>query len=117
MAYNQQPKAKKMNKLIEQESVERIYGLDGVNAIIEREGQRVLLVDAFGGIDSLEGGCVRWRHGSAYTLLDDDTLRSLNKDNGRGTILEMICSGYDDRRKDLGWTWIKIDSVAKSLRL
>jgi hypothetical protein len=47
-------------------------------AIIEHHSLgRLLLVEGFGGTDSLEGGSYRWKHGLCYKITETDTLGSI----------------------------------------
>ena len=90
-----------MTKLHELESVERDYGLTGTVAIVEStEGKRFLIQDAFGGVDTLEGGAVRWRHGTVIQLQPNDTLSSLRAGewNECTTLWDAVTHGYDESR-------------------
>jgi len=90
-----------MAKLIESETVERDYGTSGTNAILEQpNGDRYLICDGFGGIDTLEGGCVRWKHGTAYRLQSGDTLESLRSTewNEHVSLFDAVINGYDESR-------------------
>lgn len=89
-----------MAKLIESENVERDYGMRGTNAIVEVDGKRLLICDAFGGIDSLDGGAVRWRHGVMIQLQSSDTLESLRagKWNESVCLWDAVTHGHDDSR-------------------
>lgn len=90
-----------MTKLIESENVDRDHGMTGTNAIVEAEsGERYLICDGFGGVDSLEGGAVRWKHGTVYHLQCDDTLELLHSTdwNETTTLWEAVTRGFDGSR-------------------
>lgn len=90
-----------MTKLIEIENVERDYGTNGINAIVEsNDGRRFLIQDAFGGIDTLQGGAVRWRHGVTIQLQPNDTFESLRSGewNDDVTLWDAVTHGQDDSR-------------------
>lgn len=90
-----------MAKLIERESVDRQFGFSGTNAIVEIDDcHRLLVCDGFGGIDSLEGGTVRWRHGAVYGLQPSDTFESLRAGewNEHETLWDAVIHGHDGLR-------------------
>ena len=89
-----------MTKLIEAEKVERDYGFTGTNAIVESDGKRLLICDGFGGMDSLQGGAVRWRHGMAIELKPEDTIESLRAGewNETTTHWDAVIHGRDKDR-------------------
>lgn len=104
-----------MNKLVEQKSVERDYGFLGTQAIIESEKHgRLFIEDGFGGMDSLAGGQVRWRHGMARKISEVDTIDSLTK-------LQLMKSGFPFRQIDnlspLPWDGFMIEKLARSVGL
>jgi hypothetical protein len=106
-----------MAKLIEMESVERDYQFKGTDAIVETDaGKRLLIRDAFGGIDTLEGGAVRWRHGFAVELQPTDTLESLKTEmwNDETSLFHAVINAFDDSRPLLG---IDPTNLAKSAGL
>jgi len=72
----------------------------GNNAIVEQDGNRYLICDAFGGIDTLRGGAVRWDHGMVIQLQATDTLESLRCTawNDELTLLDAVLHGCDDSR-------------------
>lgn len=108
-----------MTKLIEKETVERDYGFTGTNAIIEHNGELWLICDGFGGQDSLEGGCVRWKHGMAYRLQAGDTIVSLHAGEWNETTdhWTALVNGYDDDRPMMMVNGYAIESIAKKLGL
>jgi len=90
-----------MTKLIEHESVERDYGFKGTDAIVEaNNGDRYLIRDGFGGIDTMAGGAVRWRHGMAVKLQPSDTIDSLKSEkwNDETSLWHAVVNGFDDNR-------------------
>lgn len=109
-----------MTKLIEWENVGREYGFDGTQAIIDHpEHGRLLIVDGYGGQDSLSGGSVRWRHGMAIKLQASDTLDSLREApwNDFVNLIDGVLAGYDDSRPVLDWYGSVIESLAKQAGL
>jgi len=106
--------------LIEKETVERDYGFDGVNAIVDCEKNgRLLIMDGFGGMDTAAGGAVRFRHGMAVKLAKGDTLQALESaDWNEGTShMSAILQGYDKNRPILNWGGFVIDKIAKTVGL
>lgn len=70
--------ATQKNKLIDRDSRRGAYEMIQTMAIIEHHTLgRLLLVEGFGGTDSLEGGCYRMKHGSCYKISETDTIESL----------------------------------------
>jgi len=68
----------KKNKLIDSDSRRGAYHMIQARAIIQHHSHgRLLLVEGFGGTDTLEGGCYRWKHGTCYKISETDTLESL----------------------------------------
>jgi len=112
------------NKLIETQDIERDYGFKGTRAIVDTlKHGRLLIEDGYGGVDSMGGGCVRWKHGSAYQLQPGDTFESLQTDSewedcGQTmTKLGAILWQVDDSRPYLHWDGHAIASLAGSLGL
>lgn len=104
-----------MTQLIEHETVKRDYGMSGTNAIVETDnGERLLICDAFGGVDTLEGGMVRWKHGLVIQLQPGDTLKDLKSEawNEYTTLWAAVMHGYDESRPVLK---IRPDNLAKSV--
>lgn len=90
-----------MTKLIGCEIVERDYGMIGINAIVEsNNGRRFLVQDAFGELDTLQGGAVRWRHGIAILLQPNDTFESLRATdwNDSVSLWDAVTHGHDESR-------------------
>lgn len=108
-------------KIIECRWVARDYGFQGAEAIIEHPKHgRILIYDAFGGIDSQRGGMVRWSHGGANQLLDGDTLESLDAGEWKDgvSLMQAVQQGYDDARKFVdGLYGQALDRLAHSLGL
>lgn len=103
-------------KLIEQETVERAYGILGTNAILEHNKYgRMLAMDAFGGIDTLAGGTVRWMHGMAIKLRNNDTLESIN--NMHPDLRTSMLLAYDKQRPVLTLRGQELEAIAKRVGL
>jgi hypothetical protein len=108
--------------VIELESVERDYGMAGTIAIVESpEHGRLLIEDGFGGIDSLQGGSVRWKHGMAVKLQPGDTLESLRQIDPsfqyETSYYEAMKNCLDPSRPILPWEGYVIENVAKACGL
>ena len=102
--------------IIEQRTAERDYQFAGVDAIISHPMHgRLLICDGFGGMGELRGGAVRWEHGIAIKLHNDDTLDDLYADNYR--ILARAISGGDDSRPIMPWTGTTISALARNAGL
>ena len=66
------------NTLIETDTRRGAYDFRQTRAIIQHHSLgRLLLVEGFGGQDSLSGGAYRWRHGTVYKIDASATLQSL----------------------------------------
>jgi hypothetical protein len=105
-----------MAKLIERNTLTGDYNLTKQAMIVEMsDGRRIYLIEGFGGMDSLEGGQNRWRHGAAVQILPTDTLDSLAEDSGEYhvTSYERMMHGYDEQRPVLDWDGSVIDRVAR----
>lgn len=112
--------AKTQTRIVEQRDVERDYGFRGVEAIIDHPAHgRVLIVDGFGGMDTLAGGCVRWRHGLAVKLQPGDTFDRLDESmhNEWTTELRAALTGYSETRPFMDWDGRAVAQVAKSIGL
>ena len=104
--------------IVETETVERDYGMRGTNMILDhpRHG-RLLVCDGYGGVGSVDGGAVRWRHGAVYQLLPGDTLAGLRSATvetgsaGSMTLMDRMRHGYDDRRPILDWAGYVIERM------
>jgi len=108
------------NQLIATQDVTRDYGFAGKIAIIDMpEKGRVLIADGFGGIDTVAGGAVRWRHGKAAQLKAGDTLAALASEvwNDSMTQLDAVQAGCDPARPLLSWDGQAVAMVAKSVGL
>lgn len=98
------------NTLIASVEVERDYGFIGIRAIVDTESnERLLIEDGFGGMDSLEGACVRWRHGSAFQLLPTDTFETFN--------IADVIQQNDPARPYLLWDGFVVEKIAYSVSL
>lgn len=100
--------------VVEHEHVERDYGFRGNIAIIDHEKHgRLLIEDGFGGMDSLEGGAVRWKHGDVYRLHADDTLAKLRETEWCGaSLLNAVRHLEDPSRPSLEWWGHAIEALA-----
>ena len=109
-----------MMKIIEKRDVVRDYDFAGIEAIIDHPKHgRLLIQDGFGGIDSMQGGAVRWSHGLVHKLLDTDTFETLGEvvnDHG-STVQDCMTHGTDTTRPQLLWDGFCIAGLAKSLGL
>lgn len=106
--------------LIEWEHVGREYGFNGTQAIIDHpEHGRLMITDGFGGIDSLDGGAVRWRHGMVMQLHPGDTFDSLRDApwNDYMDLFDAVIKGCDDSRPVLNWYGKTIGHLAAQVGL
>ena len=109
---------KKKAVVVESRDVERAYGFTGTEAIIDHPKHgRILIADGFGGMDSIEGGCVRWRHGTVIQLHPDDDFDALDalEWNESYSGIEIVYSYLDKTRPGLDWAGYMIDKLATSL--
>lgn len=96
------------------------YDMQLKRAIIDHpEHGRLYLTQAFGGMDTLAGGAIRWRHGIACRLRPGDTLNSLRGEAWNDIVsrMEAMEHGYDDERPVLDWSGSAIESVARKAGL
>jgi hypothetical protein len=107
------------HKVISKRSVERAYGLNGNEIIIDHAtAGRLLLTDGFGGIDTLDGGAVRWKHGLVVQLKPDDTFSVIDSQLADCSYLhDWVIDGYGESRPILNWSGYAIENLAKSLDL
>jgi len=116
-----EPGIKMTDLLVETQAVERDYGFDGTQAIIDTNNGRLLIKDGYGGVDTLAGGCVRWRHGAAYALQPGDTFKSMSAKFGTCygkdvSILSAVFEQADEARPYLPyWSGDAIAAVARQL--
>ncbi len=106
--------------IIDKIDVTRDYGMPGTAAIIDHPAHgRMMLCDGFGGLDTLQGGAVRWRHGVAIKLQPADTFASLATTpwNDWMPLLQAVKSGYDDTRPVLDWRGDAVAATAASAGL
>lgn len=108
-------------RIVESEQVERDYGFKGTQMIIDHPNRgRLMLCDGFGGMDSLDGGAVRWRHGMAVQLRTGDTFESLRAEikeafEHPGQHLGPLFSGVMDGREVLPWSGSAIEAMAEAV--
>ena len=106
-------KTKTQIEVIEKRSVEREYRMEGTQAIVIKDGQKIMLVDGLGGQDDLCGGAVRWRHGMAFMLKDGDTFETLDAEyNVYFSVLQRLLAGEDPERPVLMLSGNDIESIA-----
>lgn len=105
--------------VIDQRTVERAYGFEGTEVIIDHETHgRLLVCDGFGGADSLRGGAVRYVHGIVCKLREKDTFGDLDGPwNDYTTVNEAVQAGHDDSRPVLDWSGHAVAGLAKSCGL
>ncbi|MFA5633414.1 MAG: hypothetical protein WC997_18140 [Porticoccaceae bacterium] len=106
--------------IVARRDIERDYGFRGTEAIIDHPKHgRLLLCDGFGGKDTLAGGTVRWTHGMAVKLEDDDTFDALDSTEWSvgTTLMQAVKGGYDDARPILDWDGLTIARVAAAAGL
>lgn len=103
--------------LIESNTTTGEYGRSKTEAIIEANGRRLYICEGFGGMDSLSGGAIRWRHGIAIEIAAEDTLESLKtrKWNDHVTYYDAMHNGYYGEIKN--WSGIALTKTAVSLGL
>ena len=100
-----------MAKLIERDTQDGAYGMTAERMIITTEsGQRVLLMQQFGGLNSMAGGAYRYRHGLALAVSERDTLASLDAEYARTGI------PIAHMRDVLEWDGATIERVAMSAK-
>lgn len=103
--------------IIEQEAREGQYGMTYSTMVVEhQEHGRLLLVEGFGGMDSVQGGAYRWEHGVACRLQSGDTLESLHAEawNEGTSRYEAVVAGRDDSRPVLEWSGHAIRAIVAS---
>jgi hypothetical protein len=107
-------------QVIEQRTRLGAYDKPATEAIIHHPKHgRLYVSEAFGGLDTLAGGNVRWRHGDVCRVLEGDTLESLHHadDSGAPPIHYDMIGGADKRRPVLCWSGRCVESIAKSAGL
>ena len=108
-----------MAKLVERDTVTADYDLPCDTMIVElKDGRRIYLTQGFGGMNSLDGGMCRWRHGIAIHVFPTDTLESLRADSDDYYVAPYtrMIQGYDDQRPLLDWDGAVVESVALSAK-
>lgn len=105
--------------LIEKIVLEGPYEMAVTQAIVEHTAHgRILITQGFGGMDSLEGGCVRWKHGLTVRLLPHDTFDTLDAPyNEWASVKEAALSGYDADRPVLPMEAGEIQRIAEAAGL
>lgn len=104
--------------VLEKRLVKRAYDLDGIEAIIVKDGEKIFICDGFGGVDDLCGGAVRWRHGMAIRLKSDDTFSTLDADyNAHMSVLGLALTDSDPERPMLPLDRFHIEAIAKKAGL
>lgn len=106
--------------VVDQRDVERDYGFKGVEAIVDHPTHgRLYVRHGFGGMDTLEGGQVRWKHGLAIQLRQNDTFADLDADwNDQGVdVRQAMTNGYDASRPVLQWDGYMVANLAAACGL
>lgn len=104
--------------VLEKRSVEREYGMEGTEAIVIKDGEKLLLTDGFGGIDDLRGGAVRWCHGKVVKLKAEDTFEGLDAEfNVYFSVLDRALKAMDPERPLLCLHGRQIESIAEKAGL
>lgn len=106
--------------VVEVDHVEAEYGMLETVAIIEHAKHgRLLIREGFGGIDTLEGGAIRWKHGLVAKLQPDDTLKSLRKAgwNTEMSLYTAVSADYDSTRPVQLWSGFVIEKIAEAAGL
>lgn len=92
----------------------------GANAAIidHKKHGKLLIIQGYGGEDTLDGGAVRWRHGLCARLRLTDTSETLQEAwNDTASVLDAVLAGADDSRPLLEWHGVMIESLAESAGL
>jgi len=117
--YNfKQPKRRKEMKIIEQKTSAADYDLPCKEAIVDHDTMgRLYIAEGFGGLDSLEGGQMRWKHGFAIKIEKSDTLENLHERrwNDETTYYQAMLAGAYG--KILNWQGYMIEMLACQLGL
>ena len=104
--------------VLEQRSVEREYGMGGTEAIVIKDGEKLLLTDGFGGIDGLRGGAVRWCHGKVVKLKAEDTFEGLDAEfNVYFSLMDRALLARDPERPLLLLSGRQVEAIAKKAGL
>lgn len=99
--------------LIDQDSFDGIYDFTVDEMIVEAQGgQRVYLVEGYGGEQSVIGGAYRWIHGLAIYIKPEDTLKSLHEDIED---FERMMHGYDEERPVQTWDGKAVEQCARGV--
>lgn len=104
-------------KTLETQQIEREYNFLATTAIIHHSEYGLLLINqGFGGMDSLEGGAVRWKHGTAISLKKGDTFEALENGewNELTNHLNAILYSWDDERPMLDLSGQELAKIAES---
>ena len=105
-------------KIIEKETNKAEYDMDCVSMIVENEnGERYLMQEGFGGMDTMAGGAIRWRHGLIIKIKAGETFSTFEKEwNESATLRDAMLRGYDDERPILDWSGTIIEKIANLAR-
>ncbi len=103
-------------KLIDVRTLSGAYDLPCDQAIVEKQGRRILLTEGYGGGD-VQGKTYRWQHGLAIGLLPGDTFESLDKPANEDytSYLQIALAGGDPDRPDLLWSHYVIDNAGSAV--
>jgi hypothetical protein len=106
--------------VIERDSERGVYERWQDAMVIDHpEHGRLLLVEGFGGTDSLRGGAYRWEHGAVCRLRPDDTLDGLRAGawNEQVTLLGAVLAGHDESRPVLEWRGDEIQAIVDQIEI
>lgn len=100
--------------LVESDTINGQYDMPLTIAIVDTQDGRLLVSQAFGGMDTMAGGAVRWRNGIAVKLQPTDTLASLRAGewNEHTSLMDAVLGGHDNSRPVLDWSGRHIADIA-----
>jgi len=103
-------------KIIESDVNKAEYDIDCIRMIVENEkGERYYMQEGFGGMDTMSGGYVRWRHGLIIRIKQGETFSTFEKMWNEGTThRSAMLNGYDDERPVLEWSGHTIEKIANA---
>jgi hypothetical protein len=101
--------------LLEKLEREGRYGMSTAALILDTDTHgRLLISDGFGGLDSLEGGAYRWKHGVVVRLKAADTFDILAEPwNDYTDTLSAVLAGDDPERPVQPFYGPAIDKIAR----